>query len=47
MERLGAEKVIYNVDRLIDIKERGDTYPVHMAIGITDYCKHKIGRAHV
>ena len=41
MERLGAEKVIYNVDRLIDIKERGDTYPVHMAIGITDYCNHR------
>lgn len=41
MERLGAEKVIYNADRLVDIKEKGDTYPVHMSIGLTDYCCHK------
>lgn len=41
MERLGAEKVIYNADRLTDIKTRGDAYPVHMVIGLTDYCNHK------
>lgn len=41
MERLGAEKVIYNADRLVDIKQKGDTYPVHMVIGLTDYCNHK------
>lgn len=41
MNRLGAEKVIYNADRLVDIKEKGDTYPVHMIIGLTDYCNHK------
>ncbi len=41
MERLGAEKVIYNAERLVDIKEKGDTYPVHMVIGLTDYCNHK------
>lgn len=41
MERLGAEKIVYNAERLIDIKEKGDTYPVHMAIGLTDYCNHK------
>ena len=41
MERLGAEKVIYNADRLVDIKTKGDTYPVHMVIGLTDYCNHK------
>lgn len=41
MERLGAEKVIYNADRLVDIKEKGDSYPVHMAVGLTDYCNHK------
>lgn len=41
MERLGAEKVIYNAERLTDIKKRGDSYPVHMVIGITDYCNHK------
>lgn len=41
MERLGAEKVIYNADRLVEIKEKGDTYPVHMVIGLTDYCNHK------
>lgn len=41
MDRLGAEKAICHAERLIDIKEKGDTYPVHMAIGITDYCCHK------
>lgn len=41
MERLGAEKVIYNADRLVNIKNKGDAYPVHMAIGLTDYCCHK------
>ncbi len=41
MERLGAQKVIYNAERLIEIKEKGDTYPVHMVIGVTDYCNHK------
>ncbi len=41
MERLGAEKVIYNAERLVDIKTKGDAYPVHMVIGITDYCNHK------
>jgi len=41
MERLGSEKIIYNAERLVDIKEKGDTYPVHMAIGLTDYCNHK------
>lgn len=40
MERLGAEKIIYHAERLIDIKERHDTYPVHMAVGLTDYCNH-------
>lgn len=41
MERLGAEKVIYNADRLVDIKNKGDAYPVHMVVGVTDYCCHK------
>lgn len=41
MDRLGAEKIIYNAERLIDIKTNGDTYPVHMVIGVTDYCNHK------
>ena len=41
MERLGAEKVIYNAERLVDIKRTGDAYPVHMVIGVTDYCNHK------
>lgn len=41
MDRLGAEKAICHAERLIEIREKGDTYPVHMAIGITDYCCHK------
>ena len=39
--RLGAEKVIYHADRLIEIKEKRDAYPVHMVVGLTDYCCHK------
>ena len=40
MERLGAEKLFYHSDRLIQIRERGDSYPVHMVVGLTDYCNH-------
>lgn len=41
MNILGAEKIIYNADRLVDIKNTGDAYPVHMVVGVTDYCCHK------
>ncbi len=41
MERLGEEKIIYHAERLVDIKKNRDTYPVHMAVGLTDYCNHK------
>lgn len=41
MDRLGAEKIIYHAERLVDIKEKRDAYPVHMVIGVTDYCCHK------
>lgn len=41
MSRLGAEKIIYHADRLLDIKEKRDAYPVHMVVGLTDYCCHK------
>lgn len=41
MERLGAEKIIYHAERLLDIKEKKDAYPVHMSVGLTDYCNHK------
>ncbi len=41
MNRLSAEKIIYSADRLIDIKNTGDAYPVHMVVGVTDYCCHK------
>ena len=40
MERLSGDKVFYHSDRLLDIKERGDAYPVHMVVGVTDYCNH-------
>ena len=41
MERLGAEKIICHAERLVDIKEKKDAYPVHMVVGLTDYCNHK------
>lgn len=41
MNRLSAEKIYLHADRLVEIKEKGDTYPVHMALGLTDYCNHR------
>lgn len=41
MNRLGAEKIYYHSEKLIEIKEKGDTYPVHMTLGVVDYCNHK------
>lgn len=40
MNRLGAEKIFYHADRLAELKEKGDTYPVHMTLGVVDYCNH-------
>lgn len=41
MNRLGPEKLIYHLEQLLEIKEKGDTFPVHMAVGLTEYCCHK------
>ncbi|MBR3601204.1 MAG: radical SAM protein [Lachnospiraceae bacterium] len=41
MNRLSENKLKYHVDRLLDIKEKGETYPVHITIGLTEYCCHK------
>lgn len=41
MNRLSADKIICHADRLMDIKKKGDAYPVHMVVGVTDYCCHR------
>ncbi len=41
MDKLSGKKIYYHVKKLIDIKERGDTFPIHMTIGLTDYCNHR------
>ncbi len=34
-------KVFHHTDRINDLRTRGDTRPVHMTIGLTNYCNHK------
>ena len=34
-------KVFHHVDRLHDLATTGDTRPVHLSIGLTNYCNHK------
>ncbi|OHC75292.1 MAG: hypothetical protein A3G18_02555 [Rhodospirillales bacterium RIFCSPLOWO2_12_FULL_58_28] len=34
-------KVFSHIDRVFELKTTGDTRPVHMTIGFTNYCNHK------
>lgn len=34
-------KVFHHLDRVLDLRETGDTRPVHMTIGLTNYCNHR------
>ena len=34
-------KVFHHADRIVDIMKMGDTHPVHLTIGFTNYCNHK------
>ena len=40
MDRLSFEKVYYHLDHLHDYIRTGDTYPVHMIVGLTNICNH-------
>ncbi|MCX7172318.1 MAG: radical SAM protein [Proteobacteria bacterium] len=34
-------KVFHNIDRVYELLTTGDTRPVHMTIGLTNYCNHR------
>lgn len=34
-------KIFSHLDRVLELRETGDTRPVHMTIGLTNYCNHK------
>ncbi len=34
-------KVFYHLDRIQQLKETGDTRPVHITLGLTNYCNHR------
>jgi len=34
-------KVFSHLDRVKQLKESGDTYPIHMTVGLTNHCNHK------
>jgi MoaA/NifB/PqqE/SkfB family radical SAM enzyme len=34
-------KVFHHLDRLHELQSTGDTRPIHMTIGLTNYCNHK------
>src|SRR3990167_9003453 len=34
-------KVFHHADRIAELQATGDTRPVHMTIGLTNYCNHK------
>lgn len=40
MERTSFQKVFYHGGRLNDYIQRGDTYPTHMIVGLTNRCNH-------
>lgn len=40
MDRISFEKVYYHLDHLYDYIKTGDTYPVHMIVGLTNICNH-------
>lgn len=41
MERLDYKKIFYHVEKLLELKNTGDTWPVHMQIGLTNRCNHR------
>ncbi|MGB0683472.1 MAG: radical SAM/SPASM domain-containing protein [Magnetovibrionaceae bacterium] len=34
-------KIFHHVDRLYELRTTGDTRPVHLGLGLTNYCNHK------
>lgn len=40
INRLSFGKIFFHIDHLHRFLTTGDTYPVHITIGLTDYCNH-------
>lgn len=36
-----SRKIFHHIDRVYDLWKTGDTVPVHMTVGLTNYCQHK------
>ena len=36
-----SKKIFHHIDRVFELWKTGDTNPVHMTIGFTNYCQHK------
>lgn len=34
-------KVFHHIDRIFELRTTGDTRPIHLSIGLTNYCAHK------
>lgn len=41
MDRLDPKKVFYHTEKLLELKKTGDTWPVHLQVGLTSHCNHK------
>jgi len=41
MNILDAHKIYYHAEALQEIKATGNTYPIHIQIGLTSYCNHR------
>ena len=41
MSPLDFRKVFYHTDNLLQLKESGDSWPIHMQVGLTSFCNHR------
>lgn len=41
MSPLDFRKVFYHTDNLIELKQTGDSWPIHMQVGLTSFCNHR------
>ncbi len=36
-----SRKIFHHLDRVFELNQSGDTRPIHMTVGLTNYCQHK------
>lgn len=41
MNRFDPRKVFYQAEKLVELKKTGDTWPVHIQMGLTSACNHR------